>query len=73
MLYKNKVIGGCSEKVHTTNFKNKYVIIIKILYYFNLSKVFKNTFLFNKKEDFVKKLTLVAYEIVITFQWRPLY
>ncbi len=55
MLYKNKVIGGCSEKVDTTNFENKYVIIIKISYYFNLSKVFKNTFLFNKRKVLLKK------------------
>jgi hypothetical protein len=54
MLYKNKVIGGCSEKVHTTNFKNKYVIIIKILYYFNLSKVFKIHFCSTKRKILLK-------------------
>jgi hypothetical protein len=53
MSLKTKLIEGNFEKIKRTIFKDKYDAIIKINNSFNLSALFKNTFLYIKLTFFV--------------------
>ena len=53
---KNQLIEGSFKMLYRTVFENKIDVIINIIYYFSLSEMLKNTFLFIEPNDFCCKL-----------------
>ncbi len=72
MFMVNSFLETLADWKEVSGFKNKNVVSIKGVHWFNLYEVFKKYKMFVKIKCFGCKLNSVALLIVIPFQWCPL-